>query len=103
MIVCFSICWIRGCLSQITASSYVGTFGHKVEIFSRQLIENGQAYILASDVHDLPGRKYEIREAFDRLQHEFENNAKSIIGGEAVRMHQLQAIREKRGKWFGLF
>lgn len=32
----------KECLSQITVSSYVGTFGKKVEDFSRQLIENGQ-------------------------------------------------------------
>ena len=30
----------KGCLSQITASSYVGTFGKKVEDFSKKLIAN---------------------------------------------------------------
>lgn len=64
----------KGCLSQITASSYVGTFGKKVEKFSRRLIANGQGYLFASDAHDLPGRKYEMRQAFDKLGQEFDQD-----------------------------
>lgn len=101
----------KGCLSQITASSYVGTFGEKVELFSRQLIEAGQGYIFASDAHDLPGRKYEMHEAFDKLEmefgnelaEEFEENAKSIINGEVVAPHQLRTVKVRRKKRFGLF
>lgn len=100
----------KGCLSQITASSYVGTFGKKVENFSRQLIEAGQGYIFASDAHDLPGRKYEMRQAFEKLRHEFgqelvdqyQHNARSIINGENVPLNDLQMIR-KKGKHFWLF
>lgn len=88
----------KGCLSQITASSYVGTFGKKVENFSRQLIEAGQGYVFASDAHDLPGRKYEMRQAFEKLKHEFnqkmvdqyQQNAKSIINGENVPLNDIQ-------------
>ncbi|MCJ2385362.1 tyrosine protein phosphatase [Lactiplantibacillus plantarum] len=101
----------KGCLSQITASSYVGTFGRKVELFSRQLIEAGQGYIFASDAHDLPGRKYVMREALDKLKmefgnelaEEFEENAKSIINGDVVTPHQLQTVKIRRKKRFGLF
>ena len=100
----------KGCLSQITASSYVGTFGKRVEKFSRQLIEAGQGYVFASDAHNLPGRKYEMRQAFEKLQHEFGNdmfnqyqqNAQSIINGENVPLNDLRIIR-KRKKHFWLF
>ena len=100
----------KGCLSQITASSYVGTFGKKVENFSRQLIEAGQGYVFASDAHDLPGRKYEMRQAFEKLQHEFgddlvnryQQNARSIINGEDISLNDLRVIR-KRKKHFWLF
>ena len=100
----------KGCLSQITASSYVGTFGKKVENFSRQLIEAGQGYVFASDAHDLPGRKYEMRQAFEKLRHEFGQelvdqyllNARSIINGENVPLNDLQTIK-KRKKYFWLF
>lgn len=101
----------KGCLSQITASSYVGTFGDKVEQFSQQLIEAGQAYVFASDAHNLPGRKYEMKEAFQRLEtefgdtitKEFESNAKNIINGDVVKQHQLRVIKNKRKRFWGLF
>lgn len=100
----------KGCLSQITASSYVGTFGEKVENFSRQLIEAGQGYVFASDAHDLPGRKYEMRQAFEKLRHEFgqeladryQMNACSIINGENIPLNDLQPIKKKK-KHFWLF
>lgn len=100
----------KGCLSQITASSYIGTFGKKVENFSRQLIEAGQGYVFASDAHDLPGRKYEMYQAFDKLQREFgeklaeqyQQNARLIINGESVALNNLRIIKKKR-KYFWLF
>lgn len=100
----------KGCLSQITASSYVGTFGKKVESFSRRLIEAGQGYVFASDAHNLPGRKYEMRQAFKKMKREFgqklvdqyQQNAKSIINGENVPLNNLQVLKKKR-KRFWLF
>lgn len=100
----------KGCLSQITASSYVGTFGKKVERFSRQLIKSGQGYIFASDAHDLPGRKYEMRQAFEKLRHEFgqevtdryQQNARSIINGEDISLNDLRAIAKMK-KHFWVF
>lgn len=97
----------KGCLSQITASSYVGTFGKKVENFSRRLIEAGQGYVFASDAHDLPGRKYEMRQAFEKLSHEFgeklvehyQLNARSIINGENVSLNNLRTIKKEKKFW----
>lgn len=94
----------KGCLSQITASSYVGSFGKKVENFSRQLIEAGQGYVFASDAHDLPGRKYEMRQAFEKLSQEFgqelteqyQNNARGIINGTEILLNELQTIKKKK-------
>lgn len=91
----------RGCLSQITAGSYVGTFGHKVQKFSKQLIRTGQAYVFASDAHDLPNRKYEMNNAFKKIEVEygnsyvkrFENNAKNIINGEEIAFNKLNKVR----------
>lgn len=97
----------KGCLSQITASSYVGTFGKKVEKFSRRLIEAGQGYVFASDAHDLPERKYEMRQAFDKLRQEFgqglaeqyRQNAQLIINGEDVPLNNLRVLRKKKRFW----
>lgn len=98
----------RGCLSQITAGSYVGTFGHKVQKFSKQLIQTGQAYVFASDAHDLPNRKYEMTNAFAKLNREFGNdyvcrfseNAKVIINGDSLRLNDINKI--KNGHFFKL-
>lgn len=97
----------KGCLSQITASSYVGTFGKRVESFSHQLIEAGQGYVFASDAHDLPGRKYEMRQAFEKMHHEFGQklidqylqNARSIINGDNVSINEIKKIKKKKRFW----
>lgn len=98
----------RGCLSQITAGSYVGAFGYKVQKFSKQLIQTGQAYVFASDAHDLPNRKYEMTNAFAKLNHEFGNdyvsqfneNAKRIINGDNIILNNFSKVRMH---WFKLF
>ncbi|MQM86607.1 tyrosine protein phosphatase [Lactobacillus buchneri] len=91
----------RGCLSQITAGSYVGIFGHKVQKFSKQLIQSGQVYIFASDAHNLPNRKYEMTNAFAKLGNEFGNdyvskfneNAKRIINGDNILPNNFSEIK----------
>lgn len=97
----------RGCLSQITASSYVGTFGKKVENFSKKLVANGQGYLFASDAHDLPGRRYEMRQAFAKLSQEFNkdlaeryaDNARAIINGENVPINTIRELKKKKHFW----
>lgn len=97
----------KGCLSQITASSYVGTFGKKVEDFSKKLIANGQGYLFASDAHDLPGRKYEMRQAFEKLSQEYgaklaeryADNARAIINGENVPINEVRELKKKKKWW----
>lgn len=91
----------KGCLSQITAGSYVGIFGHKVQKFSKQLIQSGQVYIFASDAHNLPNRKYEMTNAFAKLGNEFGNdyvskfneNAKRIINGDNILPNNFSKIK----------
>jgi len=91
----------KGCLSQITAGSYVGIFGHKVQKFSKQLIQSGQVYIFASDAHNLPNRKYEMTNAFAKLGNEFGNdyvskfneNAKRIINGDNILSNGFSKIK----------
>lgn len=97
----------KGCLSQITASSYVGTFGNKVGDFSKRLIENGQGYVFASDAHNLPGRKYEMRQAFEKMSREFgqaladqyADNSRSIINGENVPANNIRPLKKKKKFW----
>lgn len=96
----------RGCLTQLTSSSYLGTFGKKIEKVTTRLIAAGQGTILASDAHALSHREYELSEALAKLRHEFgdavadryEQNAKKIINGETVRL-DWQPLKKKRHFW----
>jgi protein-tyrosine phosphatase len=85
----------------------------KVETFSRQLIAAKQGYVFASDAHNLPGRKYEMRQAFDKLKQEFgsdlveqyDADAKAIINGDYVAQHKISLVEvaQKKKKRFHLF
>lgn len=93
----------RGAYAQVTASSYVGTFGKAVTAFSEDIIANGLGHIIASDAHHIPGRKYEMRAAFDKLTAqygrsvaiEFDNNAKALVNGERLVRRKETPIKKK--------
>lgn len=99
-----------GVLVQITASSYTGTFGKKIEDCSCNFIEAGQCAFFASDAHDLPKREYQMYAALDKLAKEFGegkkqeylSNAQKVINGEPVHL-DWQPLKKKRRKFLGLF
>ncbi|WP_127345758.1 tyrosine-protein phosphatase [Lactobacillus amylolyticus] len=96
----------QGCLVQITASSYVGTFGKDIEEMSRKFIEAGQCACFASDAHDLPKRQYEYSEALEKLSNEFgsekaqefRDNAQAIVNGDDVQL-DWRPLKKKRKFW----
>ena len=99
-----------GCLVQVTASSYTGIFGKKIEDCSRAFIKAGQCAFFASDAHDLPRREYQMKAALDKLakefgeskREEFINNARAVVNGDLVKMN-WQPLPKKRKKLLGLF
>lgn len=94
----------NGAYSQVTASSYVGTFGKAVQKFSEDIMESGLAQIIASDAHHLPGRTYEMRDAFAKLKkkygqrrsHLFNENARAIINGDPLIRLDESPIKKKK-------
>ncbi len=97
----------HGCLSQITASSYLGTFGKTVQKTAEMFVKAGQGTVLASDAHVLAKRDYELAQAYRKLAKQmgkkvatqYQQNAKDIINGDDVWM-QWQPVKKKL---FGLF
>ena len=93
----------QGCLVQITASSYVGTFGKKIEEMSRKFIEAGQCACFASDAHDLPKRQYQYSEALKKLSKEFgselaqqyQDNARAFVNCVNVQLHFHTLCKQK--------
>lgn len=94
----------RGAYAQVTASSYVGTFGKAVTAFSEDIIANGLAHLFASDAHHIPGRKYKMTAAFDKLKaaygsdsaKQFDDNAKALVNGERLSRQHQTPIKKKR-------
>lgn len=99
----------NGCLTQLTASSYLGTFGKEIEKVTTQFIAAGQGTILASDAHALSHREYELGEGIAKLAKQFgqdvadqyQANAKALINGDLVTMH-WRPLKKKK-KFLGLF
>jgi protein-tyrosine phosphatase len=60
-----------GCKLQITASSLVGQFGSAVESFAWRLIESEIVFAVASDCHNLKGRKPKMGEARQVIENGF--------------------------------
>jgi len=100
-----------GCLTQLTASSYVGIFGKKVQKLTEEIIKANLGFTFASDAHNFKGRRFLMKEAFDKLEAEegmekaelFNTNAKNIINGDAVSemdYQKLSSITKKKRFWF---
>ncbi|HJE45706.1 tyrosine-protein phosphatase [Levilactobacillus namurensis] len=100
-----------GCLTQLTSSSYLGIFGKDVEKLTSKIIDSGMGYIFASDAHNFKGRRFVMKEAFDKLVKEkgkdfaehFNANAKAIINGDDVPRGTAQRISSLKKKRFWLF
>ncbi|WP_367370640.1 tyrosine-protein phosphatase [Levilactobacillus brevis] len=96
-----------GCLTQITASSYLGVFGSEVEDFTQRIIDAGLGFVFASDAHNLKGRNFRMQKAFAKLeQHNgaemvtwMQDNAKKIINGDDLEPSEYHYIKEKKKFW----
>lgn len=98
-----------GSLAQMTAGSYVGNFGKKVERFSEEILKHNLAHTFVSDVHDLPNRSFSMAEAMQKVEKKLgrdyrqllEHNAESIIDGQSVTRLQPEPIVKR--KFFSKF
>lgn len=99
----------KGALAQLTAGSYVGTFGKEVEKLSRDLIEADMIHYIASDAHNTTTRKFHLKEAYEQLEKEYGRNlveryqqmTKDLVNGDPVFPPAAKEIKKKR--FFGLF
>jgi len=57
-----------GCPIQITACSLTGKFGEDVQKFSEQLLIDNKVSAIASDCHNLKGRKPDLLEGFEHAK-----------------------------------
>ena len=93
-----------GCLTQITASSYVGVFGKEIEKLADQFVEAGQVATFASDAHTLPKRESRMHDAYEKLEkiqgldvaNSFKQNARNIINSDNVSLNWKPLKKKKR-------
>lgn len=64
--------WMRtGCLVQITASSLAGRFGRRAQSLGWELLEKNWVHFVATDAHNLEGRRPAMRSAYDAIAKRF--------------------------------
>lgn len=102
-----------GCLTQLTSSSYLGVFGKRVQALTEKIIKANLGFIFSSDAHNFRGRRYLMKEAFEKLEKEeglrkaqlFNTNAKNIINGDNVIDMDFMKVSElpKKTNFFWFF
>lgn len=99
----------KGALAQLTAGSYVGSFGKEAEKLSRDLIEADMIHYIASDAHNTTSRTFHLKAAYEQLEKEYgtslveryQQMTKDLVNGEPVFPPTAKEIKKKR--FFGLF
>lgn len=100
----------RGCLTQLTCSSYLGVFGDNVEKLTAKIIRSGMGFAFSSDAHNFKGRRFLMREAFNKLEQRagkdvaarFNDDARAILNGDEIvkpEFVKISALRKKRRFW----
>ncbi|WP_368658019.1 hypothetical protein AB3Z07_24435 [Metabacillus halosaccharovorans] len=67
------------------------------------IIESNQAHFIASDAHNLSGRSFRLREAYDEIGKEFgrdlvymfQENAELVVEGNTIYRQPPQEVRRK--------
>jgi len=97
-----------GCLAQLTAPSYVGTFGKDIQRTARTMVEHNLVQMVASDAHGVKKRTFYMKEAYQQIAKDFGNEkvtkmqqvAKDLLNGDSIGYPSYIEVKKKK---FGLF
>ncbi|KMY52978.1 tyrosine protein phosphatase [Bacillus sp. FJAT-27231] len=97
----------NGAATQITAASYAGRFGKKIQRFTDKLIEANLTHFVSSDAHNVSSRGFHMAKAYERLQkkagtdfvHYFQENAERIVNGQHIHKEPPERISIKKSFW----
>lgn len=99
----------KGALAHLTAASYTGGFGKKIERLSKQLIEANLVHFIASDAHNITNRAFYMKDAYDLLAKEygrgkrnsFHQTTRDLLNGDPVIAPDTHSIKKSLiSKWF---
>ncbi|MBS4223356.1 tyrosine-protein phosphatase [Lederbergia citrea] len=99
----------NGAATQITAASFAGYFGKKIQKFTFDLVEANLTHFIASDAHNTTKRGFIMEEGLDLLEKKygtdslyyFMDNAELIVDGKDIDREIPEQIKKK--KLFGIF
>lgn len=99
----------KGALAQLTAGSYIGSFGKKIQKLSKQLVESNLVHFIASDAHNTTTRTFYMKDAYKKLEKEFGKEkvleykkvTKKLVNGELIIPSEPKLV--KQPKFLGLF
>ncbi|MDV7751307.1 tyrosine-protein phosphatase [Enterococcus casseliflavus] len=97
-----------GCLAQLTAPSYVGTFGKDIQRTARIMVEHNLVQMVASDAHGVKKRTFYMKEVYQQIAKDFGDDkvikmqqvAKDLLNGDSIEYLSYIEVKKKK---FGLF
>lgn len=97
-----------GVLTQLTAPSYVGIFGKKIEKTAKLMVSHNMIHMMASDAHNVEKRGFFMKEAYTAIAKDcggevvsfMQQTARNIMNGEDTKTFEFEEIKKKK---FGLF
>lgn len=109
-----------GALAQVTAGVVVGRLGKQAQNIAEQMITHNLIHFIASDAHNVEGRNFFMKEAFDYVEdsygkeysERFQENAARLLNGEKLKYINPKRItsekensikQKKKKKFLGLF
>lgn len=97
-----------GVLTQLTAPSYVGVFGKKIEKTAKLMLAHNMIHMMASDAHNIEKRGFFMKEAYTAIEKDqgsetvsfMKQTARNIMNGEDTEISEFEEIKKRK---FGLF
>lgn len=97
-----------GVLAQLTAPSYVGTFGKSIQKTAKEMVKHNLVQMVASDAHGVTKRNFYLKEAFEAIEKDFgqekvlamQQVAKDLLNGDLINFPIYTEVKKRK---FGLF
>ncbi|WP_122645551.1 tyrosine-protein phosphatase [Enterococcus mediterraneensis] len=97
-----------GVLAQLTAPSYVGTFGKSIQKTAKEMVKHNLVQMVASDAHGVTKRNFYLKEAFEVIEKDFgqekvlamQQVAKDLLNGDIINFPVYTEVKKRK---FGLF
>lgn len=97
-----------GVLAQLTAPSYVGTFGKSIQKTAKEMVKHNLVQMVASDAHGVNKRNFFMKEAFSEIEKDFgyekvlamQQVAKDLLNGDLINFPVYTEVKKRK---FGLF